>query len=134
MSETEELKPCPWPECEGNADVKSDMPPFFVQCRACECQGPHCETEDEARSAWNNFPCRPAGADPEVVFAILNKHMTHSHAKVVSQEIARAFNPIPADVPRPELRCQNVYGVCDQTPPCRKFCATRGKGLPSASG
>lgn len=54
MSDTD-LKPCPWPGCDGNADVKSDMPPFFVQCRTCECQGPHCETEDEARSAWNGF-------------------------------------------------------------------------------
>lgn len=57
-----DLLPCPWPECEGNADVKSDMPPFFVQCRACDSQGPHCETEDEAVIAWNRRASSTDGA------------------------------------------------------------------------
>lgn len=63
MTDTPELRPCPWPGCDANEDEKPRVARYssslyfvFAYCGRCHMEGPKRDTYEEAAAAWNELP------------------------------------------------------------------------------
>ncbi len=87
MSETDDLKPCPNPNCKHDKPVELacvitfDMGPWFGYCNSCGLCAPNADTKDEAARLWNAFP----RLTPEMV-DLLAKAFEASAATVAAEE------------------------------------------------
>lgn len=54
MTNSNKLKPCPWPSCGSDSvRIRTRYIQSFVWCAACDAKGPHGANEAEATRLWN---------------------------------------------------------------------------------
>lgn len=136
-----ELRPCPFPPCDGKPNYDTDGVMSWVKCLKCNATGPIKDMMEEAIAAWNRRqPCADCGrkAITEILeFAQDQAEQAGAYggAQNIVDYIEDNFPPAsdgakerPACRPTWDkkdcLEHQQAYSKCEKdawTPPCRSF-------------